>query len=153
MSAVGKSTVVEELVRRGYAAVDLDDPAWSRYGRLDEPRDDGELEWLWREDRVVELLSSETPDLLFVAGCAANQGAFRPRFDRIILLTVAEEVTLERLASRFGNVFGKTDAERAKVLADKATVEPLLRAVAHVAIDTDQPLDLVVDEVIEAGSG
>jgi dephospho-CoA kinase len=149
MSAVGKSTVVVELTRRGYSAVDLDDPAWSRYGRLDQ--DDLDLEWLWREDRVDQLLSAEAGDVLFVAGCAANQGIFHSRFDVIALLTASAEVTLERLATRSTNAFGKTDTERAKILSDKANFEPRLRASSHVVIDTDKPLAAVVDELVDLG--
>jgi dephospho-CoA kinase len=150
MSAVGKSTVIAELTRRGYRAVDLDDPAWSRYGRLDQSGD-SDIDWLWREDRVDELLSSETGGVLFVAGCAANQGAFHSRFDRIVLLTASEEVTLDRLASRSTNSFGKDPAERTKILSDKANFEPQLRATADVIIDTDTPLETVVDALVALG--
>jgi GTPase SAR1 family protein len=36
MSAVGKSTLVDELRRRGFRAVDLDGPDWSEHGPLDD---------------------------------------------------------------------------------------------------------------------
>jgi hypothetical protein len=41
--------------------------------------------------------------------------------------------------------FGKSDAERYRMLHDVATVEPLLRAGATAEIDTRAPLDEVVD--------
>ena len=43
------------------------------------------------------------------------------------------------------NEFGKSDAERDRILHDLATVEPLLRAVATAEIDTRAPLAEVVD--------
>ncbi len=64
MSGVGKSSVVRELVARGYKAVDTDD-GWC------EPLPDGRQQW--REDAVQELLSTEDVDVLFVAGCEENQ--------------------------------------------------------------------------------
>ena len=46
MSGTGKSSVIAELRKRGYQAVDMDEPGWSEYAP------DGE--WFWREDRVQE---------------------------------------------------------------------------------------------------
>lgn len=60
MSGTGKSSVVRELVLRGYKAVDTDD-GWS------EAMPDGRQRW--REDAIDELLSTENAEILFVAGC------------------------------------------------------------------------------------
>ena len=79
MSGTGKSSVIAELRKRGYQAVDMDEPGWSEYAP------DGE--WVWREDRVQERLSCEDGDVLFVSGCAINQGKFYPLFDNIVLLS------------------------------------------------------------------
>lgn len=43
MSAVGKSSVVEELCWRGHKAIDLDSPEWSEYGHADQESD---LDWV-----------------------------------------------------------------------------------------------------------
>ena len=55
------------------------------------------------------------------------------------------DVILERVAGRETNEFGKSDAERDRILYDLAKVEPLLRAGATAEIDTRAPLDKVVD--------
>jgi len=69
MSGTGKSSVIEQLAARGYRAVDIDSPEWSEYAP------DGA--WLWREDRVRALLDSlGEDDILFLSGCAENQGKF-----------------------------------------------------------------------------
>jgi hypothetical protein len=79
MSGVGKSAVIEELAARGYMAFDTD------YGGLSElvsvPADeptglDPGLDWVWREDRINDLLSTAHADVLFVGGCAPNQGKY-----------------------------------------------------------------------------
>jgi len=50
MSGTGKSSVVRELVTRGYRAVDTDD-GWS------EPQADGRQ--MWQEDAIKALLAAE----------------------------------------------------------------------------------------------
>lgn len=142
MSGTGKSTTIAALAARGYRAVDLDAPGWSEHGP------DGD--WVWREDRVRGLLADEAGDLLFVSGCAENQGRFHPQFDRIILLSAPTAVIVERLATRTNNAFGKDPGELAAVLGYIETVEPRLRRVAGHEIDTGAPLDDVVAAVLRA---
>lgn len=156
MSAVGKSTVIDELARRGSKAIDLDTPVWSEYAYLEQEKDpdsSAETDWLWREDRIEELLSSHDAGTVFVAGCAANQGRFYRWFDHVILLTASETVMKSRLSTRTTNEFGKTPAELAKILADKAIFEDRLRAGADAEIDTDTPLDSVVEQILEIAEG
>ena len=139
MSATGKSSVVRELVARGYKAVDTDD-GWC------EPLPDGRQQW--REDAVRDLLVIEDAEVLFVAGCEENQVAFHQRFDQIILLSAPIETVLERLSTRTTNPFGKSAEERQRVLDDTAAVEPLLRGVADHEVVTTAPLDEVVTTVL-----
>ena len=140
MSGTGKSTVISELAARGYKAVDLDQPAWSEYGP------DGD--WRWREDRVQDLLSLEDGELLFVSGCAENQGKFYPLLDEVILLSAPADVLIERLTTRTTNQYGKHPDELAETLGYLETVEPLLRRSAGHEIDTRAPLDEVVATVL-----
>jgi len=151
MSGAGKSTALAELRRRGHRGVDTDDPGWLEH----VPRPDGGLEPLWRVDRVRALLDGHESGHLFVAGCVVNQGLLRPRFDAVVLLTAPLEVLLERLATRTTNPFGRAPAQRAAVVADVATVEPLLRRSATFVLDTRSPLAEVVDtlERVAAGQG
>jgi dephospho-CoA kinase len=140
MSATGKSRLIRELIERGYQAVDLDHPAWSHHAP------DGE--WVWREDRVRELLDAEDGDVLFVSGCASNQVQFHRRFDAIVLLSAPEAVLRQRLASRTTNAFGKRPEELAQVLRDLAETEPKLRHAATHEIDASAPLDDVLAAVL-----
>jgi dephospho-CoA kinase len=140
MSATGKSTLIKELASRGYKTVDMDDAGWSKHAP------DGE--WVWREDRVQRLLTTEDADALFVAGCASNQGRFYARFDHIILLSAPSDVIVERLASRTTNLFGKKPGELAQVLDDLAHTEPKLRRSAHAEIDATLPVEDVVATVL-----
>jgi shikimate kinase len=157
MSGTGKSTLVRALADLGHRAIDLDEPGWSehadpdpqflRRSGVDAPA--GGREWVWREDRVRQLLEAEQDGTLFVSGCASNQGRFYPLFDRIVLLTAPVPVTVERLAGRTTNPYGKRPGEVAEVLANKQTVEPLLRRGATLELDTSAPLDDVVRAVLD----
>jgi hypothetical protein len=82
-----------------------------------------------------------------VAGTVANQGRFYPRFAEIVLLSAPMPVLLDRIATRTNNPFGRTAAERARIIADTEAIEPLLRARATVEIDTRAPLTEVVDRL------
>src|SRR5262249_47456071 len=90
MSGTGKSSVIHELVARGYRAYDLDTPEWSEWVDAD-PSDaltpaQGK-DWIWREDRVHALLSQPQGGTLFVAGCAENMGRLFPLIDAVVLLS------------------------------------------------------------------
>lgn len=106
MSGTGKSTLIGELAARGYKAVDTDSDEWSEWvnivgdspaGRIAEP------DWIWREDRIQRLLSTEDADVLFVSGCKSNQPKFYGQFDHIVLLSAPAGVIIERLATRTNN--------------------------------------------------
>lgn len=148
MSGTGKSSVLQELARRGHRTVDTDSDEWCEWvmdGR-------GEPDWVWREDRLSELLAGHTDGTLFVAGCKSNQGRFSPRFDAVALLSAPAAVLLERIAARTSNPYGKSPQERARVLEHLDTVEPLLRATATAELDATQPLTVVADR-LEALAG
>ena len=151
MSGTGKSTVIEELAARGYKAVDTD------YGGLSElvnvPGDqptglDPGKDWVWREDRIQNLLSTDDADVLFLSGTSPNQGKFYPQFDHIVLLTAPAYVIVERLAARTNNPYGKRPEEVARVLGLLQTIEPMLRRGAGHVVDTSVPLTQVVAKVL-----
>jgi shikimate kinase len=140
MSGTGKSSVIAAVRARGYPAVDMDEPGWSEHAP------DGD--WIWREDRVRELLEQEQGDALFLSGCATNQGQFYAQFDAIVLLSAPAAVLIERLTTRTNNPYGKRPEELAEVLGYLETVEPLLRRGATHELDTRIPLAQVVAEVL-----
>src|SRR5207244_13568357 len=96
-SGTGKSAALVERRKRGLRVVDTDSPVWSEWVT---GRDGDEGEWLWREDRMAELLAEDDGGTLFVSGCMSNQGKFYDSFDAIVLLAAPTEVILERVARR-----------------------------------------------------
>lgn len=143
MSGTGKSTVLDELARRGHRVVDTDYDGWSE----DVPLADGTgWERLWREDLMSALLAQDNDRPPFVSGCTSNQSKFYDRFDPVVLSAPAD-VLVERLATRTTNPFGKDPRELDRILMDLATVEPWLRRAATIEISTDRPLADVVEAV------
>ena len=140
MSGVGKSTLVRELRRRTFRAYDADDDGFS------EPRGDGR--WGWRVERVADVLKQGEagPDLVFFAGCSEEQVALP--FDYRVLLTAPAEILVQRLMARTTNAYGRSEEQRARVLADLADVEPLLRRSADLIIVTTEPTPLVADALL-----
>jgi len=152
VSGTGKSTVIVALAARGLKAVDADSDEFSGWmavthlgaaGAIGSPVE-VDRDWVWREDRIQDLLSTEDAEVLFLSGCAANMGRFLPQFDLVVLLSAPADVIRERLATRTNNPYGKRPDEVARVLDLVDTVEPLLRRIAGYEIDTSAPLDDVV---------
>jgi shikimate kinase len=139
MSGTGKSTILGELAARGHTTVDTDYGGWTeRVGN----------EWLWREDRIATLLSTDGAGVLFVSGTVRNQSKFYGRFDHVVLLSAPAAVMSDRLRSRVNNPYGQHPQELAEILDFKQTVEPALRRAAGMEIDTTAPVDEVVRRIL-----
>src|SRR6476620_1373368 len=78
MSGAGKTTVLDELRRRGHLTVDTDYDGWER--------PDG----TWDEQRMDELLSRHAD--VVVSGTVENQGTFYDRFEHVVLLSAPVQV-------------------------------------------------------------
>jgi hypothetical protein len=157
MSGTGKYTLIEELAARGYKAIDVDADEWSEWVDVkfvgdpkspESPVEPGR-DWVWREDRIQTLLSTEDADVLFISGCAPNMAKFYSQFDRIILLSAPAELIIDRLATRTTNAYGKRPEQVARVLGLLQTIEPALRRVAGHEVDTSLPLDQVLAKVLQ----
>lgn len=144
MSGTGKSSALEALARQGFRTVDTDGGDWTEWS-------DAEDGYLWREDRIEELLTRDDGPALYVSGTVSNQARFYDRFDAVVLLSAEPEVLLARIESRTTNPYGKTPAQRELVLRHLAEVEPLLRRTCTHEIDAAQPLATVIAQLAELG--
>src|SRR5437868_2701327 len=121
MSGTGKSSALAELRLQGFETVDTDEPGWTEWS----VEEDG---YVWREERITELLARDREAPLVVCGTVSNQGRFYPDFDAVVLLSASADVLLDRIAARVTNDYGKSAEERDLILKHLAEVEPLLRA-------------------------
>ena len=133
MSGVGKSTLLDELSRRGYETVDTDNGGWHR--------PDG----TWDERRMGALLDRLAT--VVVSGTAENQGRFYDRFHHVVLLSAPLAVLIERVVGRSNNPYGKTAEQQADIESYVREVEPLLRRGATVTLDGRRPVGELADVV------
>jgi dephospho-CoA kinase len=133
MSGTGKTTVLDELRRRGHLTVDTDYDGWEL--------PDG----TWDETRMDRLL--EDHSAVVVSGTVENQGRFYNRFDHVVLLSAPLDVLMDRVQARTNNTYGKTPEQRAEVELYSQTVEPLLRASATLELDGQRPVAELCDAI------
>jgi shikimate kinase len=144
MSGTGKSSALVELAKLGFRAVDTDVGGWSEWS-------DAEGGYVWREDRMTELLADDEGPSLYVSGTVSNQGRFYDHFDAIVLLSAPAEVLLIRIANRTTNRYGKLSDEQELILRYLAEVEPLLRRTCTHELDAAAPLAAIVDQLADLG--
>lgn len=143
MSGTGKTSVLDELSRRGYRTVDTDTGGWSVWSKA-------ESGWLWDEARMASLLAEDSDVPLFVSGCVSNQGMFYDRFDAVVLLSAPLDVILRRVEERQNNPYGSTPEQRAEITANLREVEPLLRRGATLELDTAHLSMVEVADALES---
>jgi dephospho-CoA kinase len=144
MSGTGKSAALAELAERGFEVVDTDAGGWTEWS-------DEEGGYVWRADRIAELLDRQRDVTLYVSGTVSNQGRFYPRFDAVVLLSAPADVLLNRIERRTTNDYGKSANERALVLDHLAEIEPRLRATCTHEVDASRPLEDVVAQLAAIG--
>jgi shikimate kinase len=150
MSGVGKSSVILELTRRGFGAIDLQTDDWCEWTMASRPGDAPDAperpDWIWRENRVQALLAAPRVGPLFIAGCASNQAQYYELLDHVVLLTAPLDVLLARVATRTNNPYGTREEDRREIAQYVREVEPLLRRRATAEWDTST---LTVHEVAD----
>jgi dephospho-CoA kinase len=144
MSGSGKSTALVELEKLGFDVVDTDEGGWTIWSEADGG-------YVWREERMTELLEGDTTRTLYVSGTVSNQGRFYSHFDAVVLLYAPADVLLRRIAKRATNDYGKSSEERDLILRHLSEVEPLLRATCTHELDATQPIDVVVAQLAAIG--
>lgn len=139
MSGTGKTTVLDELRRRGHISVDTDYDNWQL--------PDG----TWDERRMDQLLESNTD--VVVSGTVDNQGRFYDRFEHVVLLSVPLYVLVERVRSRTNNPYGKTSEQRTEIAGYLDTVEPQLRRGATLELDGQRATSELADIIEQLVTG
>jgi hypothetical protein len=139
LSGVGKSSVYEELIRRGYKAISTD-RAW----KYPAGSDTG-LPGMWDRQKALGELESPEPEVLFVCGSSRNRDRFLPYFTSVFNLRIDDDTMRRRLQERTNNDFGKQSEELELMLRLNRSVE---RPAGAIDLDATQPLDQVVDEVL-----
>ncbi len=156
LSGAGKSSVCEELIRRGYKAISTD-RAWAYHADPDTGLPGGPLQhdnWVWDRQKAVSELESPEPEVLFVCGSSRNRDHFAPYFTKIFNLRIDDDTMRRRLQERTADDWELGPDDRYEELLAMAT-ELMLelnrsdeKPAGAIDVDATQPLNQVVDELL-----
>lgn len=164
ISGVGKSTIRDELINRGYDAYDTDEgdiANWSNKQtgiKADGPdaRQDRTKEWLeqheWimSKERILELAGETSNRTVFLCGMASYQEDLRDLFSEVICLELDEENIKHRIVTRTTNNFGKSKDELEDILSWHKSFEEENRKKGALMIDAAKPVEEIVDEILKS---
>jgi broad-specificity NMP kinase len=131
VSGTGKTSVCQELRRRGYAAINGDrelayqgDPVTGKKTEsLGSEAEARHKHHIWDIEKVRRLVENRDDEATFFCGGSRNFKQFIDLFDRIFILDVDAETLKERLDSRPDDDWGKLKRERELILRLHATKE------------------------------
>lgn len=147
VSGTGKTSVCEELQRRGFHAVHGDrDLAYQGDPRTGAPtKGHGHDTHLWRVEKVKALVADHREaDTFFCGGCR-NVAHFVDLFDRVFVLQVDSDTLRRRLAQRPAGEWGAETSEQELVLRLHQSGEDTPDGTV---IDAAVPIASVVDEIL-----
>lgn len=149
VSATGKTSVCNELRRRGFHAINGDtDLAYQGNPETGEPTDDAPSHWhhIWHVDRVRALVADQSERFTFFCGGARNFSKFQDLFDGVFVLEIDLDTLNRRLDQRSEDEFGAQQLERDLIVRLHRTKEDTPKN--GTLIDATAPLALVVDELV-----
>ncbi len=149
LSCTGKTSVGEELQRRGYHVVHGDrELAYQGDPETGEPTDGHVHEHhLWRVDQVRALVASHDAEATYFCGGSRNFETFLDLFDGVFVLEVDLDTLNRRLDARPAEAWGAggpTERERMVRLHQTRAEVPQ----QAISIDATAPLGQVVDEIL-----
>src|SRR5580765_638956 len=144
LSGAGKSSVYEELIRRGYTAISTD-RAWKVHADPDTGLSVRPIHAMWDQQKAVSELESPEPEVLFVCGSSRNRDRFLPYFTKIFNLLIDDDTMRRRLQERTGDDWplGQEGVELMLTL-NRSDEKPA----GAIDVDATQPLPQVVDELL-----
>jgi thymidylate kinase len=152
VSCAGKTTVCDELQRRGYHAIhgDRDLAYWGepKTGAPVTGCAGAQRTWMWNVATVSALLADQTHAATFFCGGSRNADRFSDVWDGVFVLAIDLETLNRRLAARPADAWGGTAREgEAFARFQHATQEGL--PTNAIIIDATAPLSSVVDTILE----
>jgi len=163
-SGTGKTTVGEELEKRNYHVIHGDrelkyrgDPRTGKpIKEPDHKNEDNKAEWrqihhLWDLKKVRSIINDHSHDVSFFCGGSRNHKEFIKYLDGVFILNVDDiNVIFDRMDQRVASDptdFGGKPEEKELVKKRHETREDLPKD--GIVIDATQPLDVVVNTILE----
>lgn len=160
VSGVGKSTIVNELNKKGIASFDMDAMDdlchWENKitGAKAVYKNGIGRDWLEAHNyfcdqgKLKNLLGKHNVKVV-IAGVASNQDDFLDLFDKIFLLHCDEKTFLHRLNTRDADEFAHEKSEQEHILSWYKEFEEKMLKRGAVPINTNDPLNIVVDNIVK----
>lgn len=148
VSGTGKTSVCDELQRRGYHAVHGDrELAYQGDPETGEPTRTSDHEHhIWNIEKLRELAASQLHAATFFCGGARNRDRFIDLFDAVFVLEIGLDTLRHRLAGRPVDEFGGRSSERDLILRLHATGEACPKNA--ITIDAEPSVPCVVDDIL-----
>ncbi|MEP9380739.1 AAA family ATPase [Nocardioides cheoyonin] len=148
VSGTGKTSVCNELTRRGHHAINGDrELAYQGDPETGEPTDGASHEHhIWDVSRVRALIADRSDDVTFFCGGSRNFSNFLDLFDEVFVLDVDLDTLLHRLDHRPPDEWGSKQSERELIIRLHRTKEDIPGN--GVVIDATRPLAAVVDAIL-----
>ena len=148
LSGTGKTSVADELQRRGHHAVHGDrELAYRGDPQTGEPTEAGGHEnHLWNIAKVRALVADQDHAATFFCGGSRNFSSFLELFDGVFVLEVDLPTLSRRLDDRPDDEWGGEPTERGLIVQWHQTKEDVPDG--SVVIDATEPLEQVVNEII-----
>ena len=147
LSGTGKSSVYEELIRRGYKAISTD-RAWAYHADPETGLPGGPIDhdnWMWDRSKAISELENPEPEVLFVCGSSRNRDEFLLYFTKIFNLRIDDDTMHRRLQERTADDW-ELEPEAAELMLDLNRSDE--KPAGAIDIDATQPLNLVVEELL-----
>lgn len=156
-SGVGKTTVIEELAKRGYMAIDGDDePGLAQLviASTGKPADwpEGYIDWSYYHwDLQLPVLKEvlKRGDTVFLGGVYSNQPDYYYLFDKIIALTITPEEHLQRLRARPPREAGDHEQNIQDRLHKYSIMLKRFLDGGAVTVDASLDIDATVDAILK----
>lgn len=158
----GKTTLMQELGKRGFETYDVDDSnIGGAHNKLSgkrvtiPPAEARPKEWFetheWRTSRLAieELKRRAKNKTILLCGVAPDDAELLSIFDQVIYLDVDEATLKERIAKRKDNDYGKNDFELADILERRRTMDARYKNLGVLIIDGSRELKEVADNIVE----
>lgn len=156
--ATGKSTLADELTKRGFTAYDTDNmPGIAHHAHKDgrplifdehnKPDDFSQYDWNWDKAKLHALIDSDTN--VFICAVTSNQHEFYDQFDKLFVLDLDEATMKHRLLTRTTNDYGKHPNELKDLLDSREWFVREMKKHGATIIDASQPVSKVADDILK----
>jgi dephospho-CoA kinase len=149
----GKTTVINELKRRGFQAYNTDDmPDVTRLeeqttGKAvrwpDGPVDWDRFIWNWQDEGIRNLLFTDGD--VFIGAIVGNQQMYYSLFDKVFALTLTTETLANRLNT---HSHPRTPAEKERALNLHNTKQERFQEQGLILISSEHPVAEIVDRIL-----